>query len=722
MNRRIKELLAILLNAPGRYYSYRELADQLGVGTRSVRNYIQTIQDFISQQGNKVYLNMSDKGISLTGSTSALKELMDTAVDSEFYLYRLDPTERSYMTLLTLLLNQDYCTISQLSEKFKVSRGTVLKDIDQVKRIINDLNINFDTYINKGYLLEITESERRFFIIQLLRSYSVFGNTSKSQISLHRRYFLETTQLQSEIPIISKILLEAEQAFDFSVSDACFEHMIDAVSVVFSRLKQGHLLSQSSSTFESPKNPSAKKIADFLLNHLSSSTGIPYNEHEIDVLSSVIYENRFYKDCSLDDLRDIQIHIAVFKFMRLVAQEIQIPIDLNETMVTQLERHLKDIAKAHFSGVVFHNEYTESMQLEYHTYYTVIRQHLHLLEESIGYTYTEDDITFILFYVIAAAEQYFQDTRKTNVIVVCHSGVGTANFLAEQLRSYFNIQIVSVTSVHKLSHILQIHDVDLIVSTIPLTMEDTQWVKVSPFLSDQDILMLQKVFIDLKKKHRNLGYSSLHQNLIVSSLSILKEENILLDVDANNWQDAITMAAKPLLKEQAIQEVYVQRMIESVKQNGTYFVYCPHVALAHAGPQDGILHFGFSLIRLKKPVRFGHDLHDPVSYVLCLASSERDTRLKEVLWVMNLLSNPDELKTIDCFTNHIQLFNYMKQKIAPTSSVIGCSIVNSIVIRIVEHLLEMNVEPPIFHSANVDGGDEFNKLLFERYKDQIHYM
>ena len=29
---------------------------------------------------------------------------------------------------------------------------------------------------------------------------------------------------------------------------------------------------------------------------------------------------------------------------------------------------------------------------------------------------------------------------------------------------------------------------------------------------------------------------------------------------------------------------------------------------------------------------------------------------------------------------------------------------------------------PVFHSANVDGGDEFNRTLFEKYKDQIHYM
>lgn len=68
------------------------------------------------------------------------------------------------------------------------------------------------------------------------------------------------------------------------------------------------------------------------------------------------------------------------------------------------------------------------------------------------------------------------------------------------------------------------------------------------------------------------------------------------------------------------------------------------------------------------------------------------------------------------------LLDGMQQKIAPTSSVIGCTIVNMLLIRTVEYLLEMGIEPPIFHSANVDGGSEFNETLFEKYKDQIHYM
>lgn len=64
----------------------------------------------------------------------------------------------------------------------------------------------------------------------------------------------------------------------------------------------------------------------------------------------------------------------------------------------------------------------------------------------------------------------------------------------------------------------------------------------------------------------------------------------------------------------------------------------------------------------------------------------------------------------------------MDQKVGPTSTVIGGTILNTIVVETVKKLKEHGMEnPPIFYSANVDQGDELNKQLFEEYKDSIHY-
>lgn len=60
--------------------------------------------------------------------------------------------------------------------------------------------------------------------------------------------------------------------------------------------------------------------------------------------------------------------------------------------------------------------------------------------------------------------------------------------------------------------------------------------------------------------------------------------------------------------------------------------------------------------------------------------------------------------------------------VAPTSTVIGASILNTIVSLTAKRLKEEKVDPlPFFYSANLDGGDEKNREVIKQYRDNIHY-
>lgn len=67
-------------------------------------------------------------------------------------------------------------------------------------------------------------------------------------------------------------------------------------------------------------------------------------------------------------------------------------------------------------------------------------------------------------------------------------------------------------------------------------------------------------------------------------------------------------------------------------------------------------------------------------------------------------------------------FEGLSQKVAPTSTVIGASIVNAILVETVRLCLERGVDAPILHSANLDDGDAYNQKLFEIFKDNIFYL
>ena len=64
----------------------------------------------------------------------------------------------------------------------------------------------------------------------------------------------------------------------------------------------------------------------------------------------------------------------------------------------------------------------------------------------------------------------------------------------------------------------------------------------------------------------------------------------------------------------------------------------------------------------------------------------------------------------------------LAQKMAPTSTIAGAFILNSVVARSVEKMIALGLEPPVYLSANLDAGDEHNRRLLEQYRERLVYI
>ena len=53
--------------------------------------------------------------------------------------------------------------------------------------------------------------------------------------------------------------------------------------------------------------------------------------------------------------------------------------------------------------------------------------------------------------------------------------------------------------------------------------------------------------------------------------------------------------------------------------------------------------------------------------------------------------------------------------IGPTSSITGITSAQALVCQVVDNLVRAGMEPPVFKSSNVDGGDQHNNRMFETY-------
>lgn len=80
------------------------------------------------------------------------------------------------------------------------------------------------------------------------------------------------------------------------------------------------------------------------------------------------------------------------------------------------------------------------------------------------------------------------------------------------------------------------------------------------------------------------------------------------------------------------------------------------------------------------------------------------------------------LDNCGCVGDASLLITGVPQKVGPTSTAVGAVILNAVMVQAVEYVVERGGIPPVFVSANMDGGDEYNDNVLKAYRDHIFYL
>lgn len=121
--------------------------------------------------------------------------------------------------------------------------------------------------------------------------------------------------------------------------------------------------------------------------------------------------------------------------------------------------------------------------------------------------------------------------------------------------------------------------------------------------------------------------------------SLLDPSRILLDAQASDWKEAISLAGGLLEAEQIIDPAYTQAMIDTVVDKGPYIVIAPGFAFAHARPSEAVHETALSWVRLATPVNFGHSKHDPVSLVVALAAVDASAHTRAMAQLARVIGD-----------------------------------------------------------------------------------
>lgn len=102
---------------------------------------------------------------------------------------------------------------------------------------------------------------------------------------------------------------------------------------------------------------------------------------------------------------------------------------------------------------------------------------------------------------------------------------------------------------------------------------------------------------------------------------IVALKNIQIHQKADDWQQAIRIAGKPLVDNGSVKQQQIEKMIQSVVDMGPYIVLMPYFALAHAAPGEDVISDDISVAVFDNDIIFGSE-NDPVRIVMCLACTD----------------------------------------------------------------------------------------------------
>ena len=128
-------------------------------------------------------------------------------------------------------------------------------------------------------------------------------------------------------------------------------------------------------------------------------------------------------------------------------------------------------------------------------------------------------------------------------------------------------------------------------------------------------------------------------------LKEMLKEKIQIIEDAENWEEAIKISAKPLLDNNNIEYRYVDSIINNIYKYGAYIVLVDGVAMAHSRPEDGVIKMGMSFLKIKNGIDF-YKTENKVYLFFTLAAEDSSSHQDAMSELADILGNDNLVKKI----------------------------------------------------------------------------
>lgn len=609
LSKRQKDIIK-LLEEKDEYITIKNISEKFDVSPRTIRNDLDIIEGIISNY--KINIDRRPRvGIKLIlkpGQRIKFSEIED---------YKIYSSEERIVVIVLTLIIKGKVTIEALAKELGISKNTLVQDLKSVVNMLNEYDIQVLKRTYYGISVNDDEGKIRNTFLNI---YNMLSYELKEDIK---------ERLLKEININSSYFKDKIDKIEVTVDNVYSQKYIEELEIILMlsecRYKNGYFIKYNDIDKQKLECTKEFKMLKEILN---------FNDYEIGYLLKIAVGLRNNIDYMINSITK-EILNDFYKILEIDYMD-------DHEFNSQIAMHLKVAIHRIKNNLVIENPMLEEIKYKMQFIYQITEKILLDKEKVLGVKFPEEEIAYIAMYFDAIFERNIKFNMKYKILVVCNGGLATSSLLKTRINALLpEIEIVSVCRLRDLESAVKKYDIEFIISTVPIEANKYTAIVVNPLLDNNDIKKI-KSEIYTKRYEKNSKYliNAIKKNGKREISTLLPEKYTQLDVDIDDWKEAIHLAAKPLLEDNKIANNYTREIIDIIESLGNYMVFVPKVAFVHA-TSENVIENSMSLLTLKSEINFGSKNKVPIKAIVVLANKKENMNLVDLL---NIITNDNNLE------------------------------------------------------------------------------
>ncbi|UBH22761.1 BglG family transcription antiterminator [Macrococcus armenti] len=467
LTNRQKEIMKYMLNESKTLYQVEELSVIFKVSDKTIRNDIKVLSEFTTNIKEFSIYSKRGSGIHLEVNKNEVDNLHNNlekfiSIDNKALL--------SIHIAEKLLKMEKELSIKALISEFNSNQYEIRDCLNTINLWLERFDIRLT--IKKGYGIILSGEEIDFRnAIKFISSL----NKGNSQKDFLKSFFGEHLYNQVEYVV--------ETSCDKKMRKSQRQQFLLHVLIMMNRLQNNKKLNyklEDKEVIDGSIEEIIKKLSEIFAIKIPDEEKHFLNMH----LPGKLFENNYEYEVK----EFIKLLIAEMK------NEAMIDFEKDSALLSGLETHLKTTFFNLKNNLEINNPLIFEIKTRYpFIYSSVINSYRNIYNEKIELPETE--LGYIALHFQASYER-IKLSRQTNILIVCHLGIGISQMLKVKIQQkYNNVKVVDVVSEERLALSIATHsDIDLIISTTEVKASNIEVVKVSPLLNENDEKTLNAYF------------------------------------------------------------------------------------------------------------------------------------------------------------------------------------------------------------------------------------